>query len=172
LVTTIQQLDDDIDEFASLTMKTSTKKASGGSKKIPAIRGPGTGAGSKAKSSGTSLLVPPPSASASASANTKNQQPVKQQQQQQRQQQQQQPPKSQESVDLDFLGGGTDSNQAPPLPQPSNVSNNPFDMDETSTQSTPSSSNPLHGKSTGGEKASTLGSAEMTDEEFESFLNK
>ena len=164
MVTTIQQLDDDIDEFASLTMKTSTKKASGGSKKIPAIRGPGTGAGSKAKSSGTSLLVPPPPAS--ASANTKNQQPVKQQQQQQ------QPPKSQESVDLDFLGGGTDSNQAPPLPQPSNVSNNPFDMDETSTQSTPSSSNPLHGKSTGGEKASTLGSAEMTDEEFESFLNK
>eukprot|EP00603_Paraphysomonas_imperforata_P002007 CAMPEP_0114426920 /NCGR_PEP_ID=MMETSP0103-20121206/8063_1 /TAXON_ID=37642 ORGANISM="Paraphysomonas imperforata, Strain PA2" /NCGR_SAMPLE_ID=MMETSP0103 /ASSEMBLY_ACC=CAM_ASM_000201 /LENGTH=503 /DNA_ID=CAMNT_0001595929 /DNA_START=151 /DNA_END=1662 /DNA_ORIENTATION=- len=205
---TTSLLDEEVDEFAALTMKTSTKKASG-SKKIPTIRGPGSNP-SKAKSGGANLVVPPPGSSSTS-------QPVPQQHQQQQ--------KSQQAVDLDFLGGGStsaststgtngSSSQLPP--PPAAVSNNPFDLEEEppASQNKPiptllppppqqqappparvsSSTNPILARTSTGDdlldifsnspnpnpqnqqtqekKAATLGSTEMTDEEFESFLNK
>lgn len=151
-------LDDEADEFSGLTMKTSSKKSTG-NKKIPAIKGPKE---SGQKSSG-SLLPPPPG-------------------NQGRQQQQQ---KQSPNADLDFLSGSSTNDSS----CQDKDSNNPFNnLPAPPAGSSQNNSNPLHSEqnksddvldifgsssvaSTDNKAPSTLGSSQMSDAEFESFLN-
>lgn len=186
---TTSLLDEEIDEFSTLTMKTSNKKSSGGVKKIPTIKGPSTGGG-KAKTS-KGLLAPPPS---SAASRPSQQVPI----------QQNKEPIQQNNIDLDFLSGASSVNSLPQPPSQTTVtagSNNPFNTETPNVVPPPSqqpekqrqssSNNPILARTSTGEDLldifgtsnssasqvnqaapSSLGSAQMTDEEFESFLNK
>lgn len=159
------QLEEDVDEFATLTMKTTGKKAkkAGSGGKVPAIKGPGGGGGGGAKNK-SSLLIPPPAPAPAAVAV---------------------PPQSHQQVDLDFLGGGSTSLPPPPQQQqPAAMavtqSNNPFDTPgppqqqqqiHQQVQQSSASSDVLDMFSPPATSAGAGSQAQMTDAEFEQFLN-